>query len=127
MVDYIEILRLSSDPKNSQRCIASIVHSSRHTIRDVLEAAKKAGISWPLDKAVTNDMLRNILFPEKFTAETLYTQPDYPYIHKELARPGVNLTFSCLSKNGPLFCRHYLPFTLFATKYGWELPMPTIP
>ena len=55
MVDYIEILRLSSDPKNSQRCIASIVHSSRHTIRDVLEAAKKAGISWPLDKAVTND------------------------------------------------------------------------
>ena len=44
MVDYMEILRLSSDPKNSQRCIASIVHSSRHTIRDVLEAAKKAGI-----------------------------------------------------------------------------------
>ena len=66
MVDYMEILRLSSDPKNSQRCIASIVHSSRHTIRDVLEASKKAGV--------------------------LYTQPDYPYIHKELARPGVNLT-----------------------------------
>ena len=30
MVDYLEILRLSSDPKNSQRCIASIVHCSRH-------------------------------------------------------------------------------------------------
>ena len=48
MVDYMEILRLSSDPKNSQRCIASIVHSSRRTIRDILEAAKKAGVSWPL-------------------------------------------------------------------------------
>ena len=46
MVDYLEILRLSSDPKNSQRCIASIVHCSRHTIRAVLEAAKKAGLSW---------------------------------------------------------------------------------
>lgn len=92
MVDYMEILRLSSDPKNSQRCIASIVHSSRHTIRDVLEAAKKAGVSWPLDDTVTNEMLKRILFPEKTTAETLYTQPDYPYIHKELARPGVNLT-----------------------------------
>ena len=91
MVDYMEILRLSSDPKNSQRCIASIVHSSRHTIRDVLEAAKKAGVSWPLDDTVTNEMLKRILFPEKSTAETLYTQPDYPYIHKELARPGVNL------------------------------------
>ena len=58
MVDYMEILRLSSDPKNSQRCIASIVHSSRHTIRDVLEAAKKAGVSWPLDDTVTNEMLK---------------------------------------------------------------------
>ena len=48
MVDYLEILRLSSDPKNSQRCIASIVHCSRHTIRAVLEAAKKAGLSLSL-------------------------------------------------------------------------------
>ena len=27
MVDYMEILRLSSDPKNSQRCIASIAYA----------------------------------------------------------------------------------------------------
>ena len=92
MVDYLEILRLSSDPKNSQRCIASIVHCSRHTIRAVLEAAKKAGLSWPLDDTVTSEMLKRILFPERATAEALHTQPDYPYIHKELARPGVNLT-----------------------------------
>lgn len=92
MVDYVEILRLSSDPKNSQRCIASIVHCSRHTIRAVLEAAKKAGLSWPLDDTVTNEMLKRILFPERATAETLHTPPDYPYIHRELARPGVNLT-----------------------------------
>ena len=92
MVDYVEILRLSSDPKNSQRCIASIVHCSRHTIRVVLEAAKKAGLSWPLDDTVTNEMLKRILFPERATAETLHTPPDYPYIHRELARPGVNLT-----------------------------------
>ena len=92
MVDYLEILRLSSDPKNSQRCITSIVHCSRHTIRAVLEAAKKAGLSWPLDDTVTNEMLKRILFPERATAEILHTPPDYPYIHRELARPGVNLT-----------------------------------
>lgn len=60
MVDYLEILRLNSDPKNSQRCIASIVHCSRHTIRAVLEATKKAGLSWPLDDAVTNEMLKRM-------------------------------------------------------------------
>ena len=92
MVNYREILRLGNDPKNGQRSIAAALHCSRDTIREVRVAAKKAGVSWPLDDTVTNEMLKRILFPEKSTAETLYTQPDYPYIHKYLARPGVNLT-----------------------------------
>lgn len=64
MVDYREILRLSSNPKNGQRMIASVVHSSRHTIHDVQEAARNAGITWPLDENVTNDALKSILFPD---------------------------------------------------------------
>ena len=60
MVDYIEILRLSHDPTKSQRCIASIVHSSRHTIRDIQNAASVAGISWPLDDSITNEMLKEL-------------------------------------------------------------------
>ena len=76
MVDYMEILRLSSDPKNSQRCIASIIHSSRHTICDVLEAAKKAGVSWPLDDTVTNEMLKQSAQDEydKTIATSHYTK-----------------------------------------------------
>ena len=45
MLDYREILRLSSDPENSQRSIELMLHSSHHTIREVQEAAKKAGIT----------------------------------------------------------------------------------
>ena len=45
MVDYREILRLSSDPKNGQRQIAAMVHSGRDTIREALRAAKEAGVS----------------------------------------------------------------------------------
>lgn len=92
MVNYREILRLSSDAKNSQRRIESIVHSSRHTISEVQAAAKKVGIEWPLDETVTNEMLGSILFPEKHLAVSTQVEPDCPYIHKELARPGVNLT-----------------------------------
>ena len=69
-----------------------MLHSSHHTIRKVQDAAKAAGISWPLEDDVTNEMLKEALFPEEGAATALYTQPDYPYIHKELARPGVNLT-----------------------------------
>ena len=92
MVNYREILRLSSDSGKSQRSIASIVHSSHHTIRDVQNAAKSAGVSWPLDENVTNDALKSILFPEKCAATSIYVQPDFAYIHSELAKPGVNLT-----------------------------------
>ena len=59
MVNYREILRLSGNPKNGQRMIASAVHSSRHTIHDVQEAARKAGITWPLDEGVTNNALKS--------------------------------------------------------------------
>lgn len=69
-----------------QHCIAPEIRFKR------CASQKKAGVSWPLDDAVTNEMLKRILFPERATAETLHTQPDCPYIHKELARPGVNLT-----------------------------------
>lgn len=59
-----------------------------------------------MDDAVTNEMLKGILSPERATAEALLTQPDYHYIHKELARPGVNLTLlwteycRCCESNG---------------------------
>ena len=39
MVNYREILRLSSDPKGTQQ---STVHSSRDMIRDVQRTAKEA-------------------------------------------------------------------------------------
>ena len=92
MVDYLEILRLSTDPNKSQRCIASIVHSSRHTIREVLAAAKEHGISWPLDDGVTNAMLKDILFPKDSSVSSIYVQPDFPKIHKDLAQAGTNLS-----------------------------------
>ena len=92
MVDYREILRLSSDSQNSQRSIAARVHSSRDTIREVQKAAQEAGITWPLEEDITNEVLRGILFPQKFAAGSAYAAPGYPYIHKELARSGMTLT-----------------------------------
>lgn len=59
MVNYREILRLDS-LDYSQHQIASSVHSSRNTIREVLQRAKKAGIQWPLDDAVTNEELMSL-------------------------------------------------------------------
>ncbi len=92
MGDYRRILRLANDPRNGQRSIAAIVHSSRNTIREVLKAAKEADVKWPLDDSVTNEALKGILFPGRTSVEVSYVTPDYSRIHQELAKPGVNLT-----------------------------------
>lgn len=90
MVNYREILRLSS-LEYTQTEIASSLKSSRNTIREVNRRAKEKDISWPLDDYFTNEKLEELLYPEKFQKVNVFCEPDYEYIHKELARPGVNL------------------------------------
>ena len=91
MLDYRNILRVGSDPTKSMRTMELELRSSHHTIRKVLDAAGKAGISWPLSEDCTNEMLMELLFPEEYQKAALYVLPDYAYIHAELARKGVNL------------------------------------
>ena len=91
MVNYREILRLNS-LKHSQYQIAASIHSSRNTIRDVLRRAESIGIKWPLDDSVTNEELLSLLYPEKATSMGKRKEPDYVYIHSELAKSGVNLS-----------------------------------
>ena len=91
MTDYLKILRLEY-LDYSQRRIADSARCSRHTIRKVLEVASKANIHWPLDEDITNVELERILFPDKYQKISTYVEPDYPYIHRELAKPGVTLT-----------------------------------
>ena len=35
--------------------------------------------------------LEEILFPSKYKSGCQYVEPDYPYIHRELAKPGVTM------------------------------------
>lgn len=91
MVNYREILRLNS-LNYSQHQIAGSVHSSRNTIREVLQNAKASGLEWPLDDSVTNEAIMALLYPDRLDAVNPRKEPDYSYIHKELAKPGVNLT-----------------------------------
>lgn len=91
MVNYKEILRLAHEGY-SQRQIATNVGNSRNTVSEVLDAAKAANIAWPPEESVTNEQLGAILFPNRHTAENLYLEPDFAYIHTELAKPKVTLT-----------------------------------
>ena len=92
MVDYREILRLKS-LNHSIRGIASIVHSSRDKVSEVLSKAEEKGICWPLDPSVSNYDLAEMLYPNSDNPnDKRWKEPDYPYIHRELAKSGVTLT-----------------------------------
>lgn len=66
--------------------------ASRETSKAVFEAADRLGICWPIDDDITNADLERMFFPDKYKNVCLYVEPDYPYIHRELAKPGVTLT-----------------------------------
>jgi transposase len=91
MVNYKEILRLAAEGY-SQRQIAASVRSSRNKVNEVIVTAKNVGISCPLDESVTNEQIEAILFPERYSTSSMYLEPDYFYIHNELAKRGVTLT-----------------------------------
>lgn len=90
-VDYRGIMRLHA-LGYSQNQIAASIGSSHHTVKAVLDSAAAKNIIWPLDNDVSNQELEQLLFPDKYKAMSLYEEPDYAYIHHELAKPGVTLT-----------------------------------
>ena len=90
MVNYREILRLKN-LNYSQRQIATSVHSSRDTISEVIKLANANGLLWPLEDAVTNEVLLSTFYPDRIT-QSDRKEPDYSYIHKELAKSGVTLS-----------------------------------
>ena len=50
------------------------------------------GVSRNIVEDIANVELERILFPDKYQKISTYIEPDYPYIHRELAKPGVTLT-----------------------------------
>ena len=91
MMDYREILRLRS-LGFSQRQMEREKIVAREKSKEIFQAADRAGIHWPIDEDITNEELELLLFPGKYSAVSMYVEPDYPYIHQELAKHGVTLT-----------------------------------
>jgi transposase len=57
----------------------------------VYKRADVYGLSWPLEDTLTDKMLQTILFPER-ASRSERKEPDYQYIHNELAKDNVTLT-----------------------------------
>ena len=118
MINYREILRLMSLGYTQQQ-IALSLHCSRNTVRDVRNASDRIGIKWPLDDTVTNEDLESHFHPEKNATDVLRKEPDYEYIHSELAKKGVNLSLLWSEYCADCYANGENPYmyTRFCTKY----------
>ena len=103
----------------SGRAIAASQGMSRKSITAVLEAADAAGVVWD-DIADSSD--REVyarLFPGRGEHQSVFAQPDWDQVHREMARVGVTLKLlhgeyadSCAAAGEPMmgydrFCRTY--------------------
>jgi len=112
------ILQLRSEGL-SGRTIAASQGMSRKSITAVLEAADTAGVSWDDVAERPEDEVYDLLFPGRGQHHSIFAQPDWENVHRELARVGVTLkllhgeyTDECVATGAPAmgydrFCRTY--------------------
>ena len=75
----------------SRRAIESAHGISRHSIQAVLDAADRLGLGWDDVAEKTEAEVYETLFPGRGVRESVFAQPDWAQVHRELARVGVTL------------------------------------
>lgn len=91
MTMYREILRLHYEGKLSQRDIAASCRCAHSTVKRVLARATELKLDYVKTSDMSESTLARLLFPQAILPR-IQKEPDYNYIHKELAKSGVTLT-----------------------------------
>lgn len=87
MTNYREILRLKSLGINNSQ-IAESMMLSRQTVVTALQRAAAQGLDWHSAETLSDRELTAKLFPNGSSTPN-YHVPDYEYVHKEMAKPGM--------------------------------------
>jgi len=90
MTSYREILRLHSQGL-SQRSIAASCGCGKGTVQRTVEHAKKHNLVWPLPPEMTDARLRDLFTPSSKDSG-YYKEPDFEWVHREMAKSGVTLS-----------------------------------
>ncbi|PST46878.1 IS21 family transposase [Bifidobacterium callitrichos] len=84
------VLRLR-DQGLSRRAIASSQGMSMHSVMSVFDEADRLGIGWTDVEGKTDDEVYALLFPGRGEQASVYEQPDWADVHRQLGRVGVTL------------------------------------
>lgn len=87
MTNYREILRLRSLGLNHSK-IAESMGISRQTVVTALQRAQTQELNWQTAESLSDKELAQRLMPQA-NGKSSYKLPDYEYVHRELAKPGM--------------------------------------
>ncbi len=108
------------DAGMSGNSIAATRHISKHSIGEVRDIAEEQNIHYSDVQNLSDAEAYSMFFPDRFAIETLFRDPDYEYVHKELKKVGVTLKLlwqeykeKCHSENATP-----MGYTKFCEGYG---------
>lgn len=108
----------------SANAIAKTHRISKKSQKEVMDAAAALGIAYADVIDMTDDEVYALLFPGRNNHESIFEEPDWDYVHKELARVGVTLRLlhseykdKCRDNDSIAmgyirFCKQYSAFTV---------------
>lgn len=88
MLKIREVLRLNHVVKLSLREIASACNCGKSTVSEILDRAKKACITWPVQ--LNDKQLMSLLYPPRKRTDCS-PEPDMDYVFREMKKPHVTL------------------------------------
>ena len=83
------VLRLREEGSSGRQIAAQGM--SRHSVTAVIEAADREGVGWDDVADLDEAAVYQLLFPGRGEHESVHAQPDWPSVHRVLARVGVTL------------------------------------
>lgn len=89
MPDQKKICQLVLTTAMSARAIAEKADACHNTVSRYRNLLHEHGLSWPQVKAMTPRDLEAVLNPGRAHARGTFIEPDWSYIHREMARDGV--------------------------------------
>ena len=75
----------------SRRMIAKTRRMSMESVCGVFDIAAERNIGWGDVREMADDEVYRLFYPERHVRESAFEEPDWEYVHKEMARVGVNL------------------------------------
>lgn len=75
----------------SRRSTAKTRHMSMDSVCEVFDIADERGIGWAQTAEMPDDEVYRLFYPGRHLRESPFEEPDWDYVHKEMAKVGVNL------------------------------------